>query len=212
MPSARSWTPGRLAGQPLGQGARSSASGTRWAPCSPAVQQAHHASYAGPDAVRVRHQGPAGRHCPRRRSALPAIPPARATNLVRLARLRSPDPYPPVARTQQGRDLFAGQTADRRGVEALNRVRAELLLTAGLYSMIPGSCAPECAQIKVPLLSCARGPRHGRSAARGAGQLPRQQRHHAARAALDWARALPVRLASSPVRACGHWCEAIAAE
>jgi pimeloyl-ACP methyl ester carboxylesterase len=73
-------------------------------------------------------------------------------NLVRLARLRSPDPYPPVPRTQQGRDLFAGATADRRGVEALNRVRAELLLTAGLYSMIPGSALPDCAQIKVPLL------------------------------------------------------------
>ncbi len=73
-------------------------------------------------------------------------------NLVRLARLRSPDPYPPVPKTQQGRELFAGASADRRGVDALNRVRAELLLTAGLYSMIPGSVLPECARIKVPLL------------------------------------------------------------
>ncbi len=73
-------------------------------------------------------------------------------NVVRLARLRGTEPYPPVGRSAQGRELFAGESADRRGVDALQRARAPLLLTAGLFSMIPGSCAPECAQINTPLL------------------------------------------------------------
>ncbi len=73
-------------------------------------------------------------------------------NLTRLARLRGADPYPLVPRSQQGRELFAGETADRRGVEALQRARAALLLTAGEFSMIPGSCAPECAAVDTPLL------------------------------------------------------------
>jgi pimeloyl-ACP methyl ester carboxylesterase len=73
-------------------------------------------------------------------------------NLVRLARLRSPEAYPEVPRSAQGRELFAGETADRRGVEALARARSQLLLTAGLFSMIPGSCSPECAAVQVPVL------------------------------------------------------------
>jgi len=72
-------------------------------------------------------------------------------NLIRLARLRGADPYPQIVRSAQSKDLFAGETADRRGVEALQRARSRLLLTAGLFSMIPGSCAPECAQVTVPV-------------------------------------------------------------
>jgi pimeloyl-ACP methyl ester carboxylesterase len=72
-------------------------------------------------------------------------------NLVRLARLRAADPYPEVPRSAQGRELFAGESADRRGVEALQRARSRLLLSAGLFSMIPGSCAPECARVDVPV-------------------------------------------------------------
>ena len=115
------------------------------------VQQAHHASY---EALMLFGFGTKGLvvALSEEEKRFAGDPAGTRANLVRLARLRSPDPYPPVPRTQQGRDLFAGATADRRGVEALNRVRAELLLTAGLYSMIPGSVLPECAQIKVPLL------------------------------------------------------------
>ena len=82
-------------------------------------------------------------------------PAATRANLIRLARARSADPYPLIASTQQGRELFAGERADRRGVEALQAARAPLLLTAGLFSMIPGSCAPECAQLSTPLLLAA---------------------------------------------------------
>jgi alpha-beta hydrolase superfamily lysophospholipase len=72
-------------------------------------------------------------------------------NLIRLARLRGDDPYPQVKRSAQGTELFAGATADPRGVEALKPARASLLLTAGVFSMVPGSCAPESARISVPV-------------------------------------------------------------
>lgn len=85
-------------------------------------------------------------------AALAHDPAAARANLIRLARARSADPYPQIARTQQGRELFGGERADRRGVEALQAARAPLLVTAGLFSMIPGSCAPECAQLATPLL------------------------------------------------------------
>ena len=78
-------------------------------------------------------------------------PAAIRANLVRLAHLRGADPYPQIVRSAQSKDLFAGDTADRRGVEALQRARSRLLLTAGLFSMIPGSCSPECAQVTVPV-------------------------------------------------------------
>ena len=79
-------------------------------------------------------------------------PASARANLVRLARRRGADPYPPIGSSAQSRELFAGESADRRGVEALQRARERLLLTAGLFSMIPGSCAPECARIAAPLL------------------------------------------------------------
>ena len=72
-------------------------------------------------------------------------------NLVRLARLRDPNPYPQVRRSAQGTELFAGATADPRGVEALKVARSSLLLTAGVFSMVPGSCGPECARITAPV-------------------------------------------------------------
>jgi len=85
-------------------------------------------------------------------AALAGNPSAARENLVRLARTRSPDPYPEIAPSAQSKELFAGDAADRRGVEALKRARTHLLLTPGLFSMIPGSTAPECAQIDVPVL------------------------------------------------------------
>jgi pimeloyl-ACP methyl ester carboxylesterase len=141
---------GALTGRPVGR-LHSVGVGHSMGAMLTSVQQARHASYA---ALMLFGFGTRGlllalSEEERRYAGDPA---GTRENLVRLARLRSPDPYPEVARTPQGRELFAGQSADRRGVEALNRVRAGLLLTAGLYSMIPGSCAAECAQITVPLL------------------------------------------------------------
>jgi pimeloyl-ACP methyl ester carboxylesterase len=72
-------------------------------------------------------------------------------NVVRLARLRSSEPYPEMTSSAQSREIFAGKNADRRAVEALQRVRTRLLVTAGLFSMLPGSSAPECARIDTPV-------------------------------------------------------------
>jgi pimeloyl-ACP methyl ester carboxylesterase len=79
-------------------------------------------------------------------------PAATRANIERLARARGPEPYPEIARTPQGKELFAGDKADRRGVEALQVARDRLLMTSGLFSMIPGSTVPECARIDTPLL------------------------------------------------------------
>jgi pimeloyl-ACP methyl ester carboxylesterase len=80
-----------------------------------------------------------------------ADPPGARHNVVRLARVRSGEPYPEMASSAQSREIFAGKNADRRGVEALQRARTQLLVTAGLFSMLPGSSAPECAQIDIPV-------------------------------------------------------------
>ena len=72
-------------------------------------------------------------------------------NVVRLARARSSEPYQAIRSSAQSRGLFAGEGAERRGVEALQRARSPLLVTAGLFSMIPGSTAPECARIDTPI-------------------------------------------------------------
>lgn len=71
-------------------------------------------------------------------------------NVVRLARARSTEPYPVIA-SSQGRGFFAGKGADPHGVKALQTARTELLVTAGLFAMIPGSSAPECARLDIPL-------------------------------------------------------------
>jgi pimeloyl-ACP methyl ester carboxylesterase len=73
-------------------------------------------------------------------------------NVVRLARARGGDPYPEIPPSRQARAIFAGENAEHRGVEALQSARAPLLVTAGLFSMIPGSSAAECARIDVPVL------------------------------------------------------------
>jgi pimeloyl-ACP methyl ester carboxylesterase len=72
-------------------------------------------------------------------------------NVVRLARARGGDPYPQIPQSRQARAIFAGENAERRGVDALQSARAPLLVTAGLFSMIPGSSAAECARIDVPV-------------------------------------------------------------
>ncbi len=115
-----------------------------------AMQQARHGGHAGLILFGFSTRGLTTALSPEELSFANNPAGARA-NLVRLARLRAADPYPEVPRSAQGRELFAGETADRRGVEALQRARSRLLLTAGLFSMIPGSCAPECAAVDVPV-------------------------------------------------------------
>jgi alpha-beta hydrolase superfamily lysophospholipase len=115
------------------------------------MQQAHHGGHVALGVFGFGTRGLSSALSPAE-LAFAGDPQGARANLVRLARLRGPDPYPLVPRSAQGRELFAGETADRRGVEALQRARASLLLTAGEFSMIPGSCAPECAALQIPLL------------------------------------------------------------
>jgi pimeloyl-ACP methyl ester carboxylesterase len=141
---------GRLTGTPLPQ-LLSIGVGHSMGAMLTAMQQAHHGGHAALMLFGFSTQGLVAALTPEE-LALSGNPPGVRANVVRLARLRSPDPYPHVPRSTQGRELFAGETADRRGVEALQRARSQLLMTAGLFSMIPGSCAPECAAVEVPVL------------------------------------------------------------
>ncbi len=141
---------GTLAGGPLGA-VRAIGVGHSMGAMLTAVQQANHESYSALMLFGFSTQG-LMLALSEEEKTFANDPERTRANLVRLARLRGRDPYPEVQRTAQGKELFAGQTADRRGVDALNRVRANLLLTAGVFSMIPGACAPECAAVKTPVL------------------------------------------------------------
>ena len=72
-------------------------------------------------------------------------------DLSRLARARFAEPYPEVAGTQQGRELFGKARVDRKAVEALAPARDRLLALPATLALIPGSCAPEAAEIDVPV-------------------------------------------------------------
>jgi alpha-beta hydrolase superfamily lysophospholipase len=145
----------QLRGGQLGQGAlpqlRSVGIGHSMGAMLTVMQQAHHGGHAALGVFGFGTRGLRSALSPEE-LAFADDPQGARANLVRLARLRGPDPYPLVPRSAQGRELFAGESADRRGVEALQRARASLLLTAGEFSMIPGSCAPECAAVDTPVL------------------------------------------------------------
>jgi len=149
----RELTEGTLTGQPV-QGLRSVGVGHSLGAMLTAMAQAQH---GGHDALMLFGFSPQGltSALTPEEAAFANDPAATRAQLIRLARARSADPYPQIARSQQGRELFAGERADRRGVEAVQAARAPLLVTAGLFSMIPGSCAPECAQLATPLLLAA---------------------------------------------------------
>lgn len=140
---------GHLTGQPLPR-LQSIGVGHSMGAMLTAMQQARHGGHSGLVLFGFSTRGLTAALSPEELS-FAHNPAAARANLVRLARLRSADPYPEVPRSAQGRELFAGATADRRGVEALQPARSQLLLTAGLFSMIPGSCAPECAAVDVPV-------------------------------------------------------------
>jgi pimeloyl-ACP methyl ester carboxylesterase len=71
-------------------------------------------------------------------------------NIVRLARARYPAPYWQLAGSARTQEVFGGG-GDKRAMGALRGARTGLLVTAGLFSMIPGSTAAEAAAIDVPV-------------------------------------------------------------
>jgi len=77
--------------------------------------------------------------------------PGAREHISALARLQGDDPYPALAVAAGRAGAIYGGGADRRAVAALAKIRTNLLAVAGLFSMIPGSTAPDCAQIDVPV-------------------------------------------------------------
>lgn len=83
--------------------------------------------------------------------ALANDPQAIRANVVRLAQAFHVEPYPEVKPNGRGREIFGGG-ADPRAMTALRAVRDRLPATLSMFVIIPGSSAPEAAQIDVPLL------------------------------------------------------------
>lgn len=75
-------------------------------------------------------------------------------NVVRLARRRYADPYPALEVDGRGREIYGGRP-DPHALAAMRACRAPLLATAAVFSIIPGSSAPEATAIDVPLLLAA---------------------------------------------------------
>lgn len=71
--------------------------------------------------------------------------------LVDLARQMFGQPYPVMQGGSESRAMFAGRSADPRGVAALKRAASNMLAIPAFMSMLPGNVAPEAAQIDVPV-------------------------------------------------------------
>lgn len=71
-------------------------------------------------------------------------------NIVRLAQLRSMDPYPDLNTRGQAREIYGGR-ADKQALEALRVARDKVLAVMGFFSMLPGSTSDVCAQVDVPV-------------------------------------------------------------
>jgi pimeloyl-ACP methyl ester carboxylesterase len=71
-------------------------------------------------------------------------------NIVRLAQLRSMDPYPGLNTRGQAREIYGGR-ADKQALEALRTARDKVLAVMGFFSMLPGSTSDVCAQVDVPV-------------------------------------------------------------
>lgn len=114
------------------------------------MQQARHTSYAAVALLGFGTRGlpdylsPEAREC--------ADDAARANaRISELARALGDDPYPRLAIEGGRAGSIYGGGADRRAVAALAGARTNLLAVAGLFSMIPGSTAPDCSKIETPV-------------------------------------------------------------
>jgi pimeloyl-ACP methyl ester carboxylesterase len=71
-------------------------------------------------------------------------------NIVRLAQLRSMDPYPDLNTRGQAREIYGGR-ADKQALEALRAARDKVLAVMGFLAMLPGSTNDVCAAVDVPV-------------------------------------------------------------
>lgn len=78
-------------------------------------------------------------------------PTAARANVVRLARLRSADPYPDLNTRGQAREIYGGH-ADKRALAALRSASDKVLFVMGFFAMLPGSTSDACALVDVPVL------------------------------------------------------------
>lgn len=113
------------------------------------MQQAQFHSY---DALVLLGFGPVGMPevLSEEAKAMAHDPVAIRRNVIRLAQAFHAEPYPEVKPNGRGREIYGGG-ADPRAMNALRDVRDRLLATLSMFVIIPGSCAPECAQVDVPL-------------------------------------------------------------
>jgi len=115
-----------------------------------AMQQARYASYAAVALLGFGTRGLPDYLSPEARACADnaALASARISELARAA---GDDPYPQLAIAAGRAGSIYGGGADRRAVAALAGARTNLLAVAGLFSMIPGSTAPDCASIETPV-------------------------------------------------------------
>jgi pimeloyl-ACP methyl ester carboxylesterase len=71
-------------------------------------------------------------------------------DIVGLARARYPEPYFELPAGGRAREIYGGG-AEPRALEALREARDRVLATASVFAIVPGSSAPEAANIDVPV-------------------------------------------------------------
>lgn len=78
-------------------------------------------------------------------------PAAARREAARMARDMFKEPYPSIARSADGSQLYAGLHAEPAGIQAIKLAREKLLPVPAFQSMLPGNVAPEAARIDVPV-------------------------------------------------------------
>lgn len=112
------------------------------------LQQAHYRSYAAIAPLGFSTRGLV-EHLNDAERRFVGDPAGARRHIEQLGRERYAAPYYELTSNPQSRAIFYG--AERSAADALKRVRAALLPAPSLFSMIPGSSAPEAAQIDVPV-------------------------------------------------------------
>lgn len=115
------------------------------------LQQAAHAQHAGIAVLGFSTRGLPEYVSPRVKELAAESVAAVRAELVPLARKMFVVDYPEIKGSPTSNSIFAGASADPRGVEAIKAARAPLLPVPAFFSMIPGNVAPEAAQVAVPV-------------------------------------------------------------
>lgn len=115
------------------------------------LQQAAHAQHAGIAVLGFSTRGLPEYLSPRVKELAAESVAAVRAEVVPSARKMFVSDYPEIKGSPTSNSIFAGASADPRGVEAIKAARAPLLPVPAFFSMIPGNIAPEAAEIRVPV-------------------------------------------------------------